>query len=122
VAGNGVQGKRGVRSFRPVEVAARKKGGPHLSEESYGPPNALIIPESGLHCPVLLPSASVYWCVDGVALAAPASIPKRLATVRFISASAAGPAESRIDLLRGTPRRCCGEGETRDWSRRFRSK
>jgi hypothetical protein len=38
-----------------------------------------------------------------------------LQATRFINASAAGPAESRINLLHGTPRRRCGMGEARDW-------
>jgi hypothetical protein len=38
-------------------------------------------------------------------------------SIRFINASAAGPAESRINLLHGTPLRRCDVAETRDWPR-----
>jgi len=44
----------------------------------------------------------------------PASIPRWFAAAWFTSMSAASPAESRIDLLHGTPRRCCGMDEARD--------
>jgi hypothetical protein len=54
--------------------------------------------------------------------AGPKPNPSRFAAVWFISASAAGPAESRINLLHGTPRRCCGVDETRDWSRHSQSR
>jgi hypothetical protein len=41
-----------------------------------------------------------------------------LQAIWFINASAAGPAESRINLLHGTPRRRCDVGEARDWPHR----
>jgi hypothetical protein len=72
-----------------------------------------------LTSPFFFPRRPPNWCVYGLASRAPASIPRRFATVRFISASAAGPVESRINLLHGTPRRRCGMGKTRDWSCHF---
>jgi 23S rRNA-intervening sequence protein len=40
----------------------------------------------------------------------------------FTNASAASPAESRINLLHGTSRRHCNVDKTRDWSRQSNSK
>ena len=70
-----------------------------------------------LTSPFFFPRLPPNRCVYGVASAAPACIPGRLAADWFLDASAADQAESRISLLHGTPRRSCGVDEARDWPR-----
>ena len=94
-----------------------KKSGPHSSRE-WRAAGALVTRSRGVRFPVPLPVAAALteaFAVWPWELRLPS--PDGSRAVWFASASAASPAESRINLLHGTPRRHYGVGEARDWPR-----